>query len=69
MFCFDILFSKIALRQKNDPNCELADTGRNVQSHGICEINGLVINWYEKVAHYAATFREFSAVKEKDRTL
>ena len=24
--------------------------------YGICEINGLVINWYEKAAHYAPTF-------------
>ena len=43
-------------------------TGRNVRSPGIYEINELVINWYEKAAHYAAIPREFSAVKEKYKT-
>ena len=68
LFCFGILFSKITLRQKINATLNLLTQGRNVRSPGISEINELVINWYEKAAHYAAIPREFSAVKEKDKT-
>lgn len=55
-------------KAENKSDYEFAYTGRNVRSPGIYEINELVINWYEKAAHYAAIPREFSAVKEKYKT-